>query len=261
MNLQSDVPPVSLFNIDGRARLLLVCEHASNFIPAEFENLQLSDDVLHSHAALDIGANDLARAISRLVDAPLVSTTVSRLVYDCNRPFGAAGAIPEKSEVYQIPGNQSLSDADASHRFEKYYLPFESAISDRLAEFSTPPLFVTIHSFTPVYHGETRNVDIGIICDQDSRLSDQMVRLAQDQTTLCIKANTPYGSEDGVTHTLGLHGTKNGLLNAMIEIKNDLLGSVEKCQEMALTLATIISRSAAHFGYTLPLRNDHATNS
>ena len=120
MNSQVEVPPVSIFNKDGRARLLLVCEHANNFIPAQFNNLQLSDEVLHSHAALDIGANDLAQAISRLLDAPLVSSAVSRLVYDCNRAFGATGALPEKSEVYQIPGNQNLDDAEVRERFEKY---------------------------------------------------------------------------------------------------------------------------------------------
>ena len=260
MNSQAEVSPVSIFNKDGRSRLLLVCEHASNFIPAHFNNLQLSDDVLHSHAALDIGANDLAQAISLLLDAPLVSTTVSRLVYDCNRPFGASGAIPQESEVYQIPGNLRLSDAEVRDRFEKYYLPFETAISDCLAEFADPPIFITIHSFTPVYHGEARSVDIGVIYEQDSRLTDQAVRLAKNQTTLCVEANKPYGPEDGVTHTLGLHGNNNGLLNAMIEVKNDLLDSVEKCQEMALTVATMISGSAAHFGYTMPLRNDHATN-
>jgi hypothetical protein len=47
----------------------------------------------------------------------------------------------------------------------------------------------------------------------------------------------------------------------MIEVKNDLLGSVEKCQHMALTLATLISTSAAIFGYNIPLRSDHAANS
>ncbi|MCH7880586.1 MAG: N-formylglutamate amidohydrolase [Proteobacteria bacterium] len=258
MNTQADVLPVSLLNDTGRAQLLLVCEHASNFIPARFENLQLSADVLHSHVALDIGAHDLAQTISRLLDAPLISTTVSRLVYDCNRPFGAGGAIPEKSELFPIPGNQNLSDFDLRDRFEKYYLPFEAAISGRLAAFAAPPLLVTIHSFTPVYHGETRDVDIGIVCDRDCRLADQMVRLAQDQTRLCVEANRPYGPEDGVTHTLGLHGNNNGLLNAMIEVKNDLLGTVEMCREVTSTLATLISRSAAHFGYTIPLRSDRA---
>ncbi len=261
MNSPADAPPVSCLNNTGRAQLLLVCEHASNFIPPRFENLQLSAEVLESHAALDIGAQDLARVVSRLLDAPLVSTTVSRLVYDCNRPFGATGAIPEKSEVYPIPGNQNLSDAEARDRHEKYYLPFETAISDRLAAFAAPPLLVTIHSFTPVYQGTTREVEIGLIYDQDCRLADEMVKLAQDQTTFCVETNKPYGPEDGVTHTLGLHGNNNRLLNAMIEVRNDLLDSIEKCQEMALTLATLISRAAANLGYTIPLRNDHAANS
>ena len=260
MSSQTHVPPVSYFNKDGRAQLLLVCEHATNFIPAQFKNLQLSDEVLNSHAALDIGAHELAQAISQLLDAPLVSTSVSRLVYDCNRPFGAMGAIPEKSEIYQIPGNENLGDAEARDRFGKYYLPFETAISNRLAEFSLPPLFVTIHSFTPVYHGQARAVDIGIVCDQDSRLMDEMVRLAKDQTGYRVEANKPYGPGEGVTHTLGLHGYGNGLLNVMIEVKNDLLGTVEKCEQMALTLATLISGSAANFGCTIPLRSDRAAN-
>lgn len=261
MNSRLDVPPVSIFNKDGRARLLLVCEHATNFIPAQFENLSLSGDALHSHVALDIGANDLAQAISRLLDAPLVSAAVSRLVYDCNRPFGAIDAIPEKSEVFEIPGNQNLSKAEIRRRYEKYYLPFEMSVSELLDEFTEPPMLVTIHSFTPVYWGEKREVDVGIIFDQDSRLSNRMFQIAPQQSNLCIELNQPYGPEDGVTHTLNLHGNRNSLLNSMIEVKNDLLGSVEKCQEIAVTLATMISASASHFGYTIPLRNNHATNS
>ena len=261
MKSQTEIPPVSVINRDGRARLLLVCEHASSFIPSQFNNLQLSDDVLHSHAALDIGAYNLAQIISQLLDAPLISTAVSRLIYDCNRPFGAEGAIPEKSEIFDIPGNQNLDETKTRDRFEKYYLPFEAAVSSRLAEFTAPPLFITIHSFTPVYHGEVRNVDIGVICDDDSRLADQMVMLARNHTALCVEANAPYGPEDGVTHTLGLHGNSNGLLNAMIEVKNDLLGTEQKRQEIAVTLATMISETAEHFGYKIPLRSDYAANS
>lgn len=100
MNSPVDVHPVSSFNENGRAGVLLVCEHASNYIPPCFENLQLSDEVLHSHAALDIGALDLARILSLLLDAPLLATEISRLVHDCNCAPGAPGAIPDKSEVF-----------------------------------------------------------------------------------------------------------------------------------------------------------------
>ncbi len=260
MNTPVEFPPVSLFNDDGRASLLLVCEHASNYIPAQFENLQLADEVLNSHAALDIGALELAENLSKLLDAPLLSTRVSRLVYDCNRAPGASGAIPEKSEVFEIPGNQNLTEAESRTRYQSCYLPFEAAVSERLARYSESPLFITVHSFTPVYHGESREVDIGIVCDQDSRLGEQMVELAPELTTHCVRLNEPYGPGEGVTHTLGFHAVNNGLLNVMIEVKNNLLDSSESRKSIALTLAALISKSAADFGYTVPPGIRHAAN-
>jgi predicted N-formylglutamate amidohydrolase len=260
MNSPIDVPPVSSFNENGQAGVLLVCEHASHYIPPRFENLQLSDDVLHSHAALDIGALDLARIVSQLLNAPLLATGVSRLVYDCNRAPGAPGAIPEKSEVFEIPGNQNLAESETRRRCESYYLPFETAVSQCLAKYGEPPLFISIHSFTPIYHGVFREVDIGLVCDQDSRLGESMVELAPELTTHCVRLNEPYGPGEGVTHTLGFHAVSKGLPNAMIEVKNDLLGTVEGCKQMASILATLISRSAEQLGYTIPVKNDDNTD-
>ena len=67
-----------------------------------------------------------------------------------------------------------------------------------------------------------------------------MVGLAAELTAHCVRLNEPYGPGEGVTHTLGFHATSNGLLNVMIEVKNDLLDSREKREEMALTLAAMI---------------------
>jgi len=91
-----------------------------------------------------------------------------------------------------------------------------------------------------------------MVCDQDSRLGESMVELASELTTHCVRLNEPYGPGEGVTHTLGFHATSNGLLNVMIEVKNDLLDSPEHREKMAMTLAALISRSAETFGYTLP---------
>jgi predicted N-formylglutamate amidohydrolase len=63
-----------------------------------------------------------------------------------------------------------------------------------------------------------------------------------------------------VTHTLGFHAVNNGLLNIMIEVKNNLLHSSESRANMALTLAALISKSAAGFGYTVPPGKQHAAN-
>ncbi len=121
---------VELANAAGKAGLLLVCEHASNHIPDGFSKLGLDDEALKSHVAWDPGALSVAKAMSAALDAPLVATTVSRLVYDCNRAIEAKSAIPEKSETYNIPGNAGLSEEDRLARSKRYYQPFRKALTD-----------------------------------------------------------------------------------------------------------------------------------
>jgi predicted N-formylglutamate amidohydrolase len=156
----------------------------------------------------------------------LVYQRFSRLVYDCNRPPEAAGAMPERSEVYDIPGNAGLSDEEKKARTEALYVPFHAAIRalirDRKAV-GQDTVIVTVHSFTPVFHGKARAVEIGILHDDDSRLADGMLAVANAAPQYKVERNEPYGPADGVTHTLILHGVANGLRNVMIEVRNDLI--------------------------------------
>ena len=85
---------VKVFNSEGQAPILLVCEHATNFIPARFKDLGLTPAQLQSHIAWDPGAIETAEAMAEILDAPLISATVSRLIYDCNRPPDSATAMP-----------------------------------------------------------------------------------------------------------------------------------------------------------------------
>lgn len=244
-----DTAAATVSNPNGKSRLLLVCEHASNFIPDIYHNLDLPAATLQSHAAWDIGALELAQRISQILDAPLVSSNISRLVYDCNRLVGSPGAIPETSEIYQIPANRNLSHEDIENRYQNYYLPFEQAISACLENFSLPPLLITVHSFTPVYHGQVRAVDIGMVCDSDEQLARHLVASAADRSDFNTRLNEPYGPGKGVTHTLGLHGSSNGLLNTMIEVKNSLLASREQIDQMAQILSSMIIAAAIEFDH------------
>ncbi|HHS82536.1 MAG TPA: hypothetical protein ENJ68_03355, partial [Devosia sp.] len=103
-------------NAAGRSAMVLACEHASNHVPQSLDGLGLSRDVLESHVAWDPGARDLAVALSERFDAPLVASKVSRLVYDCNRPPDVPSAVPERSEIYDIPGNSGLGAAEIEAR-------------------------------------------------------------------------------------------------------------------------------------------------
>ena len=221
----------------GAAGIVLVCEHASNWIPPELGGLGLPEDHRALHIAWDPGAAAVARALSRLLDAPLVEGGVSRLVYDCNRPPEALDAIPIVSEIYRVPGNESLSEAERADRVAAYYRPFESLLSETLKARQAVTALVSIHSFAPVFCGRRREVEIGVVSGEDPGLADALIDCARAHTDHLVRGNEPYGQEDGVAHTLNLHGVGNGLANAMFEIRNDLIADPGDQKRMAVMLS------------------------
>lgn len=238
-SVSSDTP-VLTERQHASAALLLLCEHASNHVPARYANLGLSDEALQAHIAWDPGALPLAQRLSAALDAMLVHSTVSRLVYDCNRPPEAPSAMPEVSESTPVPGNRSLGEAQRAERIHSIYEPFHDAVDfacEQLARRSEHPAIVTVHSFTPRYRGQSRDVQIGILHDSDSRLADAMLRLAPRYTSLDTRRNEPYGPDDGVTHTLLRHALPRRWSNVMLEVRNDLLRTATDIDAMAATLS------------------------
>lgn len=238
-----DGEPVELANPDGSADILLICEHASNRIPRALNDLGLEGRALSSHVAWDPGAAEVAQAMAAALDAPLILQRFSRLVYDCNRPPDAPSAMPARSEVFDVPGNTRLSEADREARVAAIYRPFRASIAgtlDRMMQRGATPAVVTIHSFTPVFFGKPRAVEIGLLHDVDSALADAMLELADDWRGIDIRRNEPYGPEDGVTHTLQVDAIARGLSNVMIEVRNDLIRTPAAQSEMAARLALLV---------------------
>lgn len=236
--------PFAVFNPQGKGDVLLVCEHASAAIPGVFADLGLQRHALSSHIAWDPGALELSMQLAKMLDASLCYQRYSRLLYDCNRPPESPSAIPEKSEVYDIPGNRNLSARERDQRIETFYRPFEQGLSGLLearGKSGRQTLLVTVHSFTPVFFGRAREVEVGILHDVDRRLADAMLAQVESlEGRFVTRRNEPYGPKDGVTHTLVEHGVKNGLLNVMIEVRNDLLRSQEEINAMAAYLGGLI---------------------
>lgn len=222
----SEGSPVSIIRPDAASDLVLVCEHASRRMPLSLGSLGLDEAALASHIAWDIGALAVAQAMSVTLDATLVAQNFSRLAYDCNRPPEAVDAVPQKSEIYSIPGNCGLSPSELQARADALYHPFQAALGEvidkRLAS-GRDVVLVTIHSFTPVYFGKRRDVEIGILHDDDRRLADAMLDAAAAAGLEKVRRNDPYGPEDGVTHTLRRHGLTRKIPNVMLEIRNDLI--------------------------------------
>ncbi|GHB42852.1 N-formylglutamate amidohydrolase [Pseudovibrio japonicus] len=241
---------VETINTEGVAPVVLVCEHASKFIPEDLNGLGLSVEAANSHAAWDPGALAVATLLSTRLNAPLVAQRVSRLVYDCNRPPEAPSAMPVKSEIYEIPGNVSLSDEQKQDRVTRFYRPFQSAVRqviDAKQASGQQPVLITIHSFTPVYNGQRRAVEVGVLHDSDTRFADALLEALCPSERYDIQRNEPYGPEDGVTHTLVDQAQSRGLLNVMIEIRNDLIAQDADQKQIAKLLGEAILQALPQF--------------
>lgn len=242
--MKKSMNTADVLNADAVSSIVLVCEHASHYIPTSFNNLGLNDQDRLSHAVWDIGALNVSRYLSMQLEAKLVISNVSRLVYDCNRPPEAVDAMPSKTENILIPGNKNLNSSQRAERTETYYKPFKLCLGETLATLSNP-ILVTVHSFTPTYHGKNRSEEIGVLHDSDTRLADAMLEVAAKHTQANVQRNQPYGPEDGVTHTLKEHAIANGYLNVMLEIRNDLIQTEENQKIMADLLAAWIIDAVA----------------
>lgn len=244
MNRPDHSQVVDVSRKDAASSIVLVCEHASAHIPAELNNLGLTDPARFSHVAWDPGALGVAQAMSEALDAVLVAGCVSRLVYDLNRPPEASDAMPTRSETFEVPGNADLTEAQRKDRIGRYYTPFHAAIAQQIAS-KPAPVLVTIHSFTPIYFGTPRDVEIGILHDTDSRLADAILATADSGI---VRRNEPYGPQDGVTHSLLKHGVSGGHLNVMIEVRNDLIHTEAEQAAMATTLSRWITTALSEVG-------------
>ena len=237
---------VAVDNRSGAGPFVIVCDHASNYIPREFEGLGLEASDLSRHIAWDPGALGVANVMSARLDAPLVRSKVSRLLIDCNRPLDAPDLIATISEVTPIPGNDQLGPTQRAERIHRFYNPFHAAIEavtmPRVAAGKSPG-FIAIHSFNPTYRGISRPWEIGLIHDEGSCWALNMVALLRAETDYTVGINEPYSPNDRVYHTLACHARSRGLPAVMIEVRNDEISS-EKQQIHWGELLSRVAKSA-----------------
>jgi predicted N-formylglutamate amidohydrolase len=216
---------VQVVNADGASPFVLACDHASNRIPPEYGDLGLSLVQRLTHIAWDPGALAVALQLSEQLDAPLVSSTVCRLVIDCNRAPDAVDLVPTISERTEIPGNADISADECELRLAQFHAPFHAAIDallEQRAADDRETVLVTVHSFTPVYKDIHRPWPIGLIHGTDERFTAALRdALLADDPTLNVGWNEPYSALNGVTYTLEHHGDGRGLPSTMIEIRHN----------------------------------------
>ncbi|MBM1172176.1 N-formylglutamate amidohydrolase [Microvirga arabica] len=240
-------PVAAIENPQGRSPILLICEHASNHLPARYGTLGLGPEELESHIAWDPGALGVAKELSRLLDAPLIHATVSRLVLDLNREPSAPDSIWTLSERTTIPGNLDLDAEERAIRVCEVYDAFHNAVdvfADARHAAGQLGAVVSIHSFTPVYRDVPRPWQIGLIFNRDERYARYVEAGLKQDPALTVGMNEPYSPADRVFHTLERHAEKRGLPPLMIEIRNDLIRTQDGQASWASRLAPLLREGA-----------------
>lgn len=220
-----DPPAVTAVNEAGRSPFVLLCEHASRFIPARYSKLGLPDNELTRHIAWDIGAEGIARGLSAALDAPLFLSGYSRLLIDCNRPIGVPTSIPEVSETTAIPGNVGIDATEREQRADLFYWPFQRAVRAHLDErqaSNRPTVIFGVHTFTPVFKGFERPWHAGVLYRRSEVFGERLLTLLAEPG-LVLAANEPYVIEDDHDHTVPVHGEARGLDAVLIEVRQDLV--------------------------------------
>lgn len=225
----AEVPPFEVVNPRAVSRLLLVCDHASNRLPAALGDLGLPTGAIDTHIGWDIGAADVARNLSALLDAPLVLSGYSRLVIDCNRPLHVAGSIPEVSGGVAIPGNVGLDREARAARAQTFFEPYHATVAELLdgcarAPGDGPPILLSIHSFTPELLGQKRPWPIAMLYGKDARLAHAFRDHFRGPSEYLVGDNEPYRVSVETDWTIPTHGEARGILHTAFEIRQDGVG-------------------------------------
>jgi predicted N-formylglutamate amidohydrolase len=204
---------------------LVTCEHGGNRIPPPYGSLFAGQRAaLATHRGYDPGALVMARMLARSLRAPLVTSTVSRLLVDLNRS-------PGNPQMF----SQATRGTTANVRegiVRKHYLPYRTEV-ERLVRQAVKShgrvIHISSHSFTPVLRGSVRRADVGLL--YDPRRAGEAALCARWKAALLaacpqltVRRNYPYaGKGDGLTAYLRCHFPQRAYIGIELEISQRIV--------------------------------------
>src|SRR6476660_4977903 len=124
-----NLPADCLLEGDPGCGFFILCDHASNALPAGYGSLGVPAAELERHIAYDIGAATVARTLAVRLGAPAVLAPFSRLLIDPNRGLDDPTLIMTLSDGAVVPGNVGLDAAERARRVARYYRPYHDSVA------------------------------------------------------------------------------------------------------------------------------------
>lgn len=205
---------------DGESPIGITCEHASADLPAPWAWADEDGWIRDTHWAFDLGAEAVVRELAEALGAHAVVARFTRLVCDANRAIDDASMFRARAEGQPVWLNAGLTAADAAVRQDRLWRPYHDAVARTLA--AVPGRVVlSVHTFTPLYEGATRDVEVGVLYDRADDLAiDWSVALTD--RGLRVWLNEPYSGKEGLIFSAEHHASQSGREALELEIRDDL---------------------------------------
>lgn len=238
-----DTQPYYIFGPQRPGPWVITVDHASNRVPdwVNGGDLGLPAEDMARHIAFDIGALGVAQKLGESLNSPVIASNFSRLVIDPNRGLDDPTLLMKVYDGTIIPANHPMCDTDRNRRIKDLYLPYHDALETLMGSRDNPAL-LAIHSFTPQLTGRPKRPwEVGILFASDQRLSTSLLdELSREK--MCVGANEPYNGHlpgDSVDQ----HALRKGHLNALIEVRNDLIETEQGQADWANRLGPALTNS------------------
>jgi predicted N-formylglutamate amidohydrolase len=113
------------------------------------------------------------------------------------------------------------SSAEIQRRLDTLYHPFHRSLK-RVCDVVKPRLVLAIHSFSPEYEGQKRDIEIGVLVkhEKDRALADKFVE-AYAKIGLRVAINEPWSALDGYAFTANSFNSVR-CASIMLEFRQDL---------------------------------------
>jgi len=196
---------------------IVTCEHAGNEIPDEYQFLfSNAASELTSHRGWDPGALGVAEFLAEQLQCSLHSFPITRLLIETNRSLNS----PQLFSEFSLP----LESEKKLELINEFYHTYRDGVEEEINHLSKPVIHVPVHSFTPKWEGNERQVDIGLLFDPSRKL--EVAFCEQWKTNLeeilpqyNVKFNEPYkGTDDGFTTHLRTVFPNNAYAGIELEI-------------------------------------------
>ena len=144
-------------------RVSFICEHASPHLPESFSWTE--HDKTHfkgTHWSYDLGCLDLSRSLNEHFQGCLLYAKYSRLFLDINRGPGADTLSRKDAAGEPVDLNKDLTFDEQMDRFRTYHTPYWRMLREIHNKIDSQ-MIVSIHTYTPCFLEETRELELGIL--------------------------------------------------------------------------------------------------